>query len=703
MRKSPVTTLQITFLTFLFAACATQNAPQTNRAMTSGAPPTAARPVAETLHGVDVADPYRWLEDQNAPETRDWIARQNAYTDRLLGNRAEQARFASRIRELLNTERLTTPTFRNGRYFYMRRAAGEDLYSIYMRGANGKEERLIDPAPLSAEHTTSVGILDVVSDGKLLAYYVRRGGADETEVHFYDTDAHRDIGEPLPLARYYGVSIAPDNSIYFTRATAQGPRVMRRNVTGGNERELFGAGYGPEKIVYNGISDDGRWLLIHVLHGSAPKKTEIYLDDLRDAAEPKVVVNDLDFRSFADFAGDSLVIQTNWNAPNDRIMAVSSSAPGRENWREVVPENPNAAIQGLSLAGGRVFVRYLENVMPRIVGYGLDGVKKEDIAFETPGNLADISGTWSEPVAFFSFSSFHIPPTLYQYNVTSGQRTTFARVAAPVVPENFKLEQVWYPSKDGTRIPMFVMSRSDMQRNGSNPVYLTGYGGFTSSQLPFFWADAVAWVEQGGVFALPNLRGGGEFGEAWHQAGMLSKKQNVFDDFIAAAEYLVRERYTSPQHIGIVGTSNGGLLVAAAETQRPDLFGAVICRYPLIDMLRFHQFLVGSFWTPEYGSAANAEEFGWIYPYSPYQHVKEGTRYPATLFVTGDADTRVAPLHARKMTAMMQTRAANDAAHPILLRYHVSGGHSGGEPLNVQVKNAAEELGFLWWQTSRAR
>lgn len=694
--------LSITLVALLLAACATQPATQpatVSRAEAPAVPPTEARPVTETLHGVEIVDPYQWLEDQQAPETRAWIERQNAYTDAVLGNRPEQQLFTSRLMELMNTDQLATPIFRNGRYFFKRRGVGEDLFSIYMRnGVNGRDERLIDPAPMSPDHRTSVDIVEVAPDAKLLAYLVRRGGADEIEIRFFDTEARRDVGTPLATARYYGVSIAPDDTLYFTRATPQGPRVYRRALSGGAETEVFGSGYGKEKIVFNTLSEDGRYNLIHVFHGSSPKKTEIYLDDVRDAAPPKTVVNDLDFRSTAELAGDDLVIATNWNASNLRVMVAPAANPGREQWREIVPENPKAAIQGVSLAGGRVFVRYLEDVKPRIIGYDLAGNRKEEIAFPALGALGDMSGTWSSPVAFFSFSSFHIPSTIFQYDVATGQRTEFARVNAPVRPENFTIEQVWYPSKDGTRVPMFLLYRNGLPRNGTNPVFLTGYGGFTSSQLPYFSPKAIAWVEQGGIWAVANLRGGGEFGEEWHRAGMLERKQNTFDDFISAAEFLVRERYSSPQHIGIAGGSNGGLLVMAASMQRPDLFGAVVCRYPLIDMLRYHQFLVGSFWVPEYGDPANPEHFRWLHAYSPYHHVKQGQKYPATLFVTGDADTRVDPLHARKMAALMQARAANGTDEPILLRYFTQSGHSGGEPLSVQVKNTAEELGFLWWQ-----
>lgn len=688
----------------LLAACATPNvtdAPSTTPSTAGRAalPVTEARPVTETVHGVTLTDPYRWLEDQESPETRAWIDRQNAYTDAVLGTRPEVTTFVPRLTQLMSTDQYTTPHARGGRYFFMRRKAGEDLFSIYMReGASGVDQLLIDPAPMSADRTTSVGITDVSADGKTLAYNVRKGGADEVEIRFFDVDARRDTGAPLATARYYGTSIAPDRqTIYFTRMIAPGPRVFRRSLSGGEETQLFGEGYTRDKILFNSLSDDGRYHLIHVFHGSAPKKTEIYVDDLRDDAPIKTVVNDLDFRSTGEMAGDSIVIQTNWNAPNDRVMVASAANPGPANWKEIVPENPKAAIQGTSNAGQRVYVSYLEDVKPRIVGYDIAGNRKEEIAFETLGNLASVSGSWDTPVAFFSFSSFHMPATIYQYDVATGTRTVFARTDVPVRMEDFVVEQVWYPSKDGARIPMYLMYKKGLARNGKNPTWLTGYGGFTASQVPSFSPRAIAWTEQGGVYAVPNLRGGGEFGEAWHKAGMREVKQNTFDDFIAAGEYLIRERYTSPEHLGVAGGSNGGLLVMAVATQRPDLVNAVVCRYPLIDMVRYHKFLVGSYWTPEYGDPDKAEEFAWVYGYSPYHRVKKGTDYPATLFITGDADTRVAPLHARKMTALMQ--AVDGASDPILLRYHVAGGHSGGEPLSVQVKNLAEEMGFMWWQT----
>ncbi|HEX7151783.1 MAG TPA: prolyl oligopeptidase family serine peptidase [Thermoanaerobaculia bacterium] len=689
-------TVRLRFLPvlLLLAACAST----ANRRIPAP-PPTETRLVTETMHGVTITDPYRWLEEQNAPETRAWIDAQNAYTDQILTSATMRETFARRLDELLRSDQFSTPVYRDGRYFFTRRSPEQDLFAIYLR-ESGNDVLLIDPAPLSPDKTTSVGISDVSDDGKLLAYYVRKGGADETVVRFFDVDARRNVGAEMPLARYSGISLTPDRStIYYSRMTPDGPRVYRRRVDGGEPEKLFGDGYTPDKIISAQLSEDGRQLLMTVSHGSAASKTELYLKDLTTDAPIRTIVNDKTARFSAQFAGDRIALLTNLDAPNQRVLVTSIADP--QNWKEIVPENRTSAIQGVSVAGGRLFVRYLENVRPTVVSYDLDGRSHGNIAFEQLGSLGNVSGSWSSPVAFFSFSSFNVPPTIYEYRVAGGARTIFARQSSPVNPDDFVVEQVWYPSKDGTRVPMFVMYKKGLRRDGTAPTYLTGYGGFTVSELPAFSARAIAWAEQGGVYALPNLRGGGEFGEAWHRAGMLEQKQKTFDDFIGAAEYLIRERYTAPRHLGVAGRSNGGLLVMAMAIQRPDLARAVVCGYPLIDMLRYQRFLVGRFWVPEYGDPENAEHFRFLHAYSPYHHVNASTDCPAIYFYSGDADTRVAPLHARKMTALMQ--AADPDTEPIVLRYQVTGGHSGGEARNVTVKHESESMAFLWMQLGPGR
>ena len=677
----------------IFIACATATQiPRTTH------PATEAKPITETLHGVTVTDPYRWLEDQDAPATRDWIARETAHTDSVIGNLPQKPAIAARLEQMLNIDQVGTPQVHAGRYFFTKRPKGADQYAIYMReSAGGPDLLLIDPLPMDAKHTISVGIEDVTKDGKVIAYSVRHGGADEAETRFYDVDARHDIGTPLPNGRYFGVAVSPDHrSLYYSRHSEAGDRVYRRDLGGDGEEKLFGDGYGPEKLIFTSLSDNGRYLLIQILYGSAPKKTEIYVKDLRRDEGIVTVTSDLEARSYAEIAGNTLVIRTNWNAPNDRVMSVPIANPGRENWKELVPENKNAALQGTSAVAGRVYCRYLENVQPRVVGYDLDGRKHEEIRFDVLGALSDVSGSWDSPVAVYRFTSFAMPWTVYTYDPKTETSSVFFRPDVPVKAGDFTVEQVWYPSKDGTKVPMFLFYKKGLQRNGANPTLLTGYGGFSLSSLPNFSSGIVTWAEHGGVWALANLRGGAEFGEPWHQAGMLANKQNVFDDFAAAARYLIDQHYTSPRHLGVRGTSNGGLLVSAMLTQHPDLVQAVVCGYPLVDMLRYHKFLVGSYWVPEYGSAADAEQFKWIYAYSPYQHVMKGTKYPAVLFITGDGDTRVAPLHARKMAALVQNSTGSD--NPVMIRYHVSSGHMGTDPLKMQVNNEAETLAFLEWQ-----
>ncbi|HEV8408540.1 MAG TPA: prolyl oligopeptidase family serine peptidase [Sphingomicrobium sp.] len=685
--------LAITFVLFALAACST-SAPPSRPAV----PTTEVKPVTETIQGVSITDPYRWLEDQDSPATRDWINRQNAYTDSVLANLPDKAKFAQRIESLLKTDQMSIPIVKNGRYFFTKRPAGQDLFSIYMReSATGPDILLIDPAPMNAKHTTNVGIDSVSEDGKTMAYYVRQGGADETEVHFYDVDARKDLGNALSSARYLGVSLTPDGrTAYYTRFSTKEQHIFRRAVAGGDEQNLFGEGYGPDKLVGSGISDDGKYLLINISYGSAARKTENYIKDLTTDGPIRTISNDLDARTFVDEADGKIILTTNWNAPNNRVLVADVATPERANWKEIIPENKNAALQGVSLVGGKLYARYVENVQPRVIGYTLSGERQEEIKFDTLGTVSNVVGEWTSPVAFYTFSSFATPPTIYAYDVATHKSTQFFQVHVPVNPADFNIEQVWYPSKDGTKIPMFVMYKKGLERNGKNPTLLTGYGGFLLSQTPSFNPQAVTWTENGGVYAVANLRGGGEFGEAWHRAGMLDKKQNVFDDFESAAQYLIDQHYTSSQHLGISGGSNGGLLVTAFLTQKPQLAKAVVCSYPLIDMIRYQKFLVARFWVPEYGSSEDPQQFQWIYAYSPYQHVVKGEKYPAVLFISGDSDTRVAPLHARKMTALMQADTGSN--NPILLRYHVSSGHSGGEPLAEQVNNQSESLGFLMWQ-----
>ena len=662
-------------------------------------PPTKKDNVQETLHGVTLTDPYRWLEDQNSPDTRAWIETQNQYTRSFLGDLPTRAEISRRLAELVKVDTMSAPTERGGRYFYSGRKADQDLSVVHMRqGLDGNDEVLIDPHPWSPDHTTSVQTLSITNDGKVLMYGVRLGGADELEVRAFDVDQKKDLADKLERARYSGVAITPDASgIYYGILTPEGPRV-RYHAMGTDtksDKQIFGDGYGREAIISPSLSEDGRWLMIDVAHGASSDFTEVYLQDLAAKTPIQPLVNDIHARFDAHFAGDKLFIETNWNAPNGRVMAVDLNHPQRENWKEIIAES-ESPIEGISAVGGKLFVRYLHNATSQVLIFSPDGNRTGEIALPSLGTVGNVSGRWTSKDAFYGFSSFVTPSVIRRYEVATGKQSEWFRTKVPVDPNKFEVQQVWYESKDKTKVPMFLVYAKGLKKDGARPTLLTGYGGFNLNRTPGFSAEAVIFAEHGGIYALPNLRGGGEFGEKWHRAGMLANKQNVFDDFESAGDWLVKNGYTSPSKLAISGGSNGGLLVGAALTQRPDLFRAVVCSYPLLDMVRYQKFLVARYWVSEYGSSEDPQQFQYILKYSPYQNVKPGTKYPAVLFVSGDSDTRVAPLHARKMTALMQASQGGD--NPILLHYDTKAGHSGGRSISKVIEDQTDEYSFLFWQ-----
>jgi prolyl oligopeptidase len=667
-------------------------------------PETRVDTTVDTLHGVAVPDPYRWLEDQEAPETRAWIDAQNSYTDRALARVPGREEIAQRLGELLRVTTVSQPIERAGRYFYSTRTPEQQLAVIAMRdGAQGREHVLIDPHGMSEDQRTSVRLMGVSNDGRVLTYGVQEGGQDEIEVRFFDVDARQDLPDRLPRGRYFSADILPDRTaVYYTSHDQNGPR-LRFHVMGApiaQDRVVFGEGLGPDKIVYAAITEDDRRLAIIVLHGSAGTRTDLHWLDLARQGPVQTLVDDVEAQFNPSFAGDDVILHTTWNAARGRVLRVSLANPARSEWKEIVPESDDI-IQSVSTAGGRIFVNTLKDVQSAVDVYDLDGNRIRQITFPTLGSIGGVSGRWASDEAFVTFTSFHVPPTIYRYEVESGERTVWFRPDVPVDSDALELSQVWFESKDGTRVPMFLLHRRDFQRNGDNLALLTGYGGFNISLTPYFDANAVIVAERGGVFALANLRGGSEFGEGWHRSGMFGNKQNVFDDFIGAAEYLVAQNYTRPERLAIEGGSNGGLLVGAAVTQRPDLFGAVVCAVPLLDMVRYHNFLVARFWVSEYGSSDDPAQFRYLLTYSPYHNVRAGTAYPSILFVTGDGDTRVAPLHARKMAARVQ--AATTSGNPILLRYDTKSGHAGGDPVDKQIEDGTAMLQFILWRTGALR
>jgi prolyl oligopeptidase len=670
-------------------------------------PPTEAKPVTETVNGVTITDPYRWLEDQNSPATRAWINSQIEYTDEYLAQVKIRPEIAKRLTELIRVETYGIPTEAGGRYFFTKRLAEENQASIYLRqGLSGADQRLIDATKLSADQNTNVSIFDVSQDGSLLLYGVREGGADEAGVHVLDVNSGKETGEVLPKARYLGISLTPDKQgIYYSKFQGQetAAYLHKMGTPVDQDQLIFGKSFNGEtlgamQLITVSVTENGRYLILDVNHGVPPKRVDVYVKDLRKSDAPiQPVIHGLDYRFVPHNYGDALYVLTDYQAENYRIVRIKLSDPKPEHWQTIVPEGKNV-ISEMSIVGGKLFATGLHDVVTETRVFDLNGRLLGKLSYPTLGAASTVFGREDSKQGFYNFQSFNVPPTIYHYDVATGKTDVFARPKVPFNPDEYEVKQVFYTSKDGTKVPMFLSSKKGVQRDGNTPTLMFAYGGFLVDLTPA-WNPAYAWwMEQGGFYAQPNLRGGGEYGEAWHKGGMFEKKQNVFDDFFAAAQYLTDNRYTSAQRLAIAGRSNGGLLMGAAMTQHPEMFGAIWCGYPLLDMLRYQNFLVGRWWTSEYGSAEHPEQFAYIYKYSPYHNVRPGAKYPAIMFNSGDSDTRVDPLHARKMTALMQNSSGSQK--PVILRYQLKAGHSAGVSISQLVDDTADEMGFLWNEVS---
>jgi prolyl oligopeptidase len=662
-------------------------------------PATGTDNVVDNYFGTKITDPYRWLEDQNSPETRAWIRAEDACTDVALDKLPGRDAVSKRLGELMKVDSTNAPIERGGRYFFMKRAADEDLFIIYMRqGLDGTDQVLVDPRPLSKDHSTSVDMEGISEDGKFLAYGVRLGGEDQVTVHFLNVDTCKDLSDVFPSADYSGVSFNRGNAgIYYARMTPLGPRVFYHTVGSptASDKKVFGDGYGPAEIIGAFLSANGHYLIMQVAYGAGGDHSEVYVKDVQNNGPIVAIAKGLPAGFNPIDAGDTLYLDTNWKADNWRVLAVDLKRPAQENWREIIPDSKDR-LMDVEAAGGKLVATYVHNASTLVRIFDAEGKPAGDIALPALGTGGVASSRWTSNEVFLAFDSYAYPATIFRYDLASQKLSVWSKLNVPIESDNFTVTQVWYHSKDGTRIPMFLFYKKGLKLDGNNPTLLTGYGGFDVAITPDFSSQAVVWAERGGVWAEANMRGGGEFGQAWHKAGMMEKKQNVFDDFEYAAEWLIQNKYTNPNKLAIEGMSNGGLLMGAALTQRPDLFRAVVCMYPLLDMLRFQKFLVAQWWVPEYGSSDNAQQFAYLRAYSPYQNVHAGTKYPAVLFVTGDGDTRVAPLHARKMAALLQSSTGSD--RPVLLMYDTKSGHSGGRPLGQQIAENTNILSFLFWQ-----
>ncbi len=700
-------------LLFAAAVYAADDAKSSTTSSAPAAPPKAeVRLLEETIHGVRIVDNYRWLEDGSTPETRKWVEQEMAYTRSLLDPLPGRQQIHKRLTDLLTIGNISTPQIAGKYYFYTRREGMQNQPVLYVReGLDGKDRVLFDANQLAADGTIALDWYDPSENGKYVAYGTSPSGSEVSTLHIIETAT----GKPLPdaIERTRACSIAWEHSargFYYTRYpkkgdVPEGQEMYNRHVfhheLGADPAEdplIFGEGRDPEDWPNVDLSDDGRWLLIAVEQGWT--KSELFLMDLKAGTPPTRVTTGRNFLYGGEVYDGKLYIVTNEDAPRYRVFVAEAGNYDREAWKEIIPQG-DAVLQGASVYGGKLVAQYEQNASSQLKVFDLEGKKLSDLALPTIGSIVGTGGKWNRDEMFYGFQSFTVPPSVYHYDLKSGMTSLFAKVDAPSIdPSTYEVQQEWFQSKDGTRVPMFVVHKKGLAKNGHNPALLTGYGGFNISETPTFRSSVYLWLEHGGVYALANLRGGAEFGEDWHRAGMLDKKQNVFDDMIAAAEHLISEKYTDRNHLAVQGGSNGGLLMGAMITQRPDLFRAVICQVPLLDMLRYQNFQIAKLWIPEYGSADNPEQFKWLYAYSPYHHVKPGAEYPAILFMTADTDTRVDPMHAKKMAALMQAEAKNGASRerPILLRIETKAGHGAGKPVTKQIEEFTDIYSFLFWQ-----
>jgi prolyl oligopeptidase len=678
----------------------------------SGPPKVKVAPVEDTVQGHKIVDPYRYLENADDPDTRQYVEQELAYTRSLLDPLPGRDKINARLSQLLPIGTVGSPQMGGKYYFYTRREGNQNQPVLYVRDSlHGSDRVLVDVNAMSADATVALDWWFASDDGKYVAYGTSASGSEESTLHLVESATGKVLPDAIERTRFASVAWKKDNSaFYYTRHPKKGDvpageevyhvKVFYHVIGSDPAKDplIFGEGRNAQDIPSVGLSEDDRWLLITVFEGWT--KTEMYLQDLSTNQPPIEITTGKDCLYGADLFQGKLYITTNEDAPRFRVFVADAANAKRDQWKELVPQS-DAVLTGAGVTGGKLFAQYEHNASSELKLFSLDGKKLADIALPALGDVPSTGGRYDRDEIFFAFQSFTAPPSVYRYDLKEGKSELWAKVDAPSIdPSAYDVRQVWYSSKDGTKVPMFVVSKKGIELNGKNPTLLYAYGGFNVSLKPTFNRSTYLWMEHGGIYAVANLRGGSEFGEDWHRAGMLDKKQNVFDDFIAAAEYLIAQKYTDRNHLAIYGGSNGGLLMGAMMTQRPDLFRAVVCAVPLLDMLRYQNFQIAKLWVPEYGSADDPKQFNWIYAYSPYHHVKAGVEYPAILFMTGDTDTRVDPMHAKKMAALMQAEAKNGGSRerPILLRIETKAGHGQGKPVTKQIEESTDMYSFLFWQ-----
>lgn len=665
-------------------------------------PETRKDNVSDNYFGTEVSDPYRWLEDDNSPETAEWVKAQNDVTFAYLNQLPGREFIKNRLTGLMDYPRESVPYKRAGRYFFSRNDGLQNQSVLYMSETLGGEKQvLLDPNKLSADGTVALAGTEITPDGKYLLYRISRSGSDWNEIFVMDIETRELLPDVIQWVKFSGTAWYDGGFFYSAYPKpADGSALSKTNENHvvkyhklGTPAEedivIYENPEAPKQTNYASVTDDRRFLLLAPSQGTSGNA--LYFDDLSRKGinfVPVMESFEWDF-NVIDNIGDNLYILTNYKAPKNRLIRVDTKAPAEENWTVIIPEKEDV-LNSVNLVGGKISATYMKNAYSHVEIYDFDGGFEYALELPGIGTTGGLSGKKEDSEAFYSFTSYNTPGEIYRYDMETRETTLHYRPEVKFSPDDFQVDQVWYTSKDGTKVPMFLFYKKGMERNGNNPVLLYGYGGFDISQTPGFSVARLFFVENGGILAVANLRGGGEFGKAWHQAGTKLKKQNVFDDFIAAGEYLISERYTSSKKLAIQGGSNGGLLVGAVSNQRPDLFRVALPAVGVMDMLRYHKFTIGWAWAGDYGTSEESEEmFRYLLAYSPY-HAIRAVDYPATLVTTADHDDRVVPAHSFKYIARLQEMHTGKL--PVLIRIETKAGHGAGKP----TAKVIEEQTDIW-------
>jgi prolyl oligopeptidase len=668
-------------------------------------PETKKVDVTDNYHGTLVADPYRWLEDDKSVETTAWVEEQNKITFDYLNKIPFREKIKNRLTEIFNYPKYGAPFRAGNKYYFFKNDGLQNQSVLYVKETlESKEEVFLDPNKFSEDGTKSLTTISFSDGGKYLVYGVSSGGSDWNEFFVMNAETKELLSDHLKWIKFSGAAWKGNGFYYSRYPEPQGSELSTKNEFSKVYYHKIGTKQEEDVLIYEDPSkpkrgfsaqttDDERFLIIYLTEGTS--KNAFMVKDLSDDKSKFVTIVD-DFKNnygVVDNIEDKLLVRTDFNAPNYKLVLIDPKNPSKENWIDVIPESKNV-LQSVRIIGGKIIATYLQDVAHHVYIFDLNGKPEGEIKLPGLGTV-NFSGRRDDNIAFYTFTSFTSPGTIYKFDISTKSSELFRQIELNFEFDNYETKQVFYPSKDGTKIPMFIVHKKGLKLDGNNPTYLYAYGGFNASMLPSFSVSRLVLLENNGVFALANIRGGGEYGEEWHRAGMLDKKQNVFDDFIAAAEYLIKEGYTSSNKLAIAGGSNGGLLIGAVINQRPDLFKVALPAVGVMDMLRFHKFTIGYYWIVEYGSSDDPKQFEYLYKYSPLHNIKEGLNYPAVLVTTADHDDRVVPAHSFKYIATLQEKYNGE--NPVLIRIETKAGHGAGKPTSKIIEELTDVWSFVFY------